>query len=469
MAYAPLNGAALNGRRYPLRPVEAAASGLATAGLSAALTRTTGSRASLPASSTCSGVAVKRRGGAGAVFSTALVVGSSRVIFGGRAAVDGTAATRASVPIGRNVFCALSGVATMLLSVRLAGAQAATASVVAAAATRRKHTSSAAASSAAMAATRRVVQGGLAALAAGGYLDAYGARASLRGYSAVSATATSRVVSLQIVSIVDLVPRGTKRHGTGAAVPLGTCQLTATITVNLNPVVGLYINSAAVIRSRATIRTRATATGVGIISYLYHEATRRARAELPIFGSMTSPAGRVAQAGRAQMYSSAAVYYYGGQAPLRIAGGGVGCLVVATLGLNFIRKRLAGVRLPWLGGAVSTAWVTQGGVAECQALAEGWLRPTLSTTVSPATVGATVAATPTALRRQAAAGVATATLVLYPTQRPMAKANMTGASQVSRAYAFVNYAAPAPSHRTARVAAEQRWVRIPYESRIMRV
>ena len=469
MASAPLNGAALNGRGYTQRPVAASAGFASTGALGPTARRIVGGRSTCVTAGVAqgSGTRVRRSGAVG--LSTSLVAIAApwvrRWAYGG---VSSLAVLAAVVPQGRSASCMFAATASLSLSIQRAAATVAASSSAQAAATRCKYSGVSAASTSVATARPRQVFGAQTVMTGRGFLDPKRGRATLTAQSSVTALAGTRVASVPVTVTSALLPSASRRHGGGVQPMWGYAGLVSSAAVNLNPITGLFIYTASHLRSQTLITTRADAPAIGVVTYLADRVFRGASAQMDSSTAVSCEAQQQCSA-TAELNGDSGVFFLGAEAPVRIAGGSGDIASLAFMELSFIPRRMAESAMVATLEASGESWVTQGAEGEvvspsvltgsawvtCQAQAAGILGLT-------AVAGSCTRQTP-------APGLFGAAMLAPSAIRTVrSTAPMVGVSS-ARAFAFINFATRAPAHRTAYVKASPRGLRIPAETRRMRV
>lgn len=470
MAFAPLNGAALNGRRYTVRPVPASVGAVSAGTLAAVAHRIASGRAPSLTQGTCTlGPVVRLRGGASASFGTSIVaLGAPQAILGGAASSVTTAVLSAVVPRGRSASVAFTAVATLLLSVKAAGATLAATGVLQASPTRRRSGAWSGIATAVASGKPHSVHLGAARFLAQGFFDPGGRRAFLYGQAAMSATALRRVASFPFPAATTvLVARATRRHGSGAAVPLGQSALAGSATVNLRAVSGIFIYTSGRLACTSTVHTKVAASAGSALYPPLGRALRRAAAGLSAAVDVSATSHEIRGSGVA-MDGASEVYFSGYQSPLLIVGLEAQLATSGVLAAGSDRWRTAKAPLAASSEATSYAWVDQAATAELVGAAETVSLVTLLARAEPSIGVSSALGTATAIRAAVGSALGTALVAPSATRRVKSQATLTGVSS-ARGMAFINFATAAPSHRTAYVAASYRGIKIPAASRQMRV
>lgn len=470
MACAPLNGAALNGRRYTVRPVPASVGAVSAGTLAAVAHRIASGRAPSLTQGTCTlGLVVRLRGGASASFGTSIVaLGAPQAILGGAASSVTTAVLSAVVPRGRSASVAFTAVATLLLSVKAAGATLAATGVLQASPTRRRSGAWSGIATAVASGKPHSVHLGAARFLAQGFFDPGGRRAFLYGQAAMSATALRRVASFPFPAATTvLVARATRRHGSGAAVPLSQSTLAGSATVNLRAVSGIFIYASGRLACTSTVHTQVSASAGSALYPPLGLALRRSAVGLSASTNASATSHEIRGSGVA-MDGASEVYFSGYQSPLLIVGLEAQLATSGVLAAGSDRWRTAKAPLAASSEATSYAWVDQAATAELIGAAKTMPRVTLLARAEPAILESSALGMATAIRPAVGSALGTGLVVPFATQIVKSLATLTGVSS-ARGMAFINFATAAPSHRTAYVAASYRGIKIPATSRQMRV
>lgn len=470
MACAPLNGAALNGRRYTVRPVPASVGAVSAGTLAAVAHRIASGRAPSLTQGTCTlGLVVRLRGGASASFGTSIVaLGAPQAILGGAASSVTTAVLSAVVPRGRSASVAFTAVATLLLSVKAAGATLAATGVLQASPTRRRSGAWSGIATAVASGKPHSVHLGAARFLAQGFFDPGGRRAFLYGQAAMSATALRRVASFPFPAATTvLVARATRRHGSGAAVPLSQSTLAGSATVNLRAVSGIFIYASGRLACTSTVHTQVSASAGSALYPPLGRALRRSAVGLSASTNASATSHEIRGSGVA-MDGASEVYFSGYQSPLLIVGLEAQLATSGVLAAGSDRWRTAKAPLAASSEATSYAWVDQAATAELIGAAKTMPRVTLLARAEPAILESSALGMATAIRPAVGSALGTGLVVPFAAQMVKSLATLTGVSSV-RGMAFINFATAAPSHRTAYVAASYRGIKIPATSRQMRV
>ena len=472
MACAPLNGAALNGRRYTVRPVPASVGAVSAGTLAEVAHRIASGRAPSLTQGTCTlGLVVRLRGGASASFGTSIVaLGAPQAILGGAASSVTTAVLSAVVPRGRSASVAFTAVATLLLSVKAAGATLAATGVLQASPTRRRSGAWSGIATAVASGKPHSVHLGAARFLAQGFFDPGGRRAFLYGQAAMSATALRRVASFPFPAATTvLVARATRRHGSGAAVPLSQSTLAGSATVNLRAVSGIFIYASGRLACTSTVHVH-TQVSASAGSALYPPlglALRRSAVGLSASTNASATSHEIRGSGVA-MDGASEVYFSGYQSPLLIVGLEAQLATSGVLAAGSDRWRTAKAPLAASSEATSYAWVDQAATSELVGAAETVSLVTLLARAEPSIGVSSALGTATAIRAAGGAALGTGLVVPFANRWIRSLATLTGVSSV-RGMAFINFATAAPRHRTAYVAASYRGIKIPAASRQMRV
>ena len=470
MACAPLNGAALNGRRYTVRPVPASVGAVSAGTLAEVAHRIASGRAPSLTQGTCTlGLVVRLRGGASASFGTSIVaLGAPQAILGGAAAPVTTAVLSAVVPRGRSASAVFTSVATLLLSVKAAGATLAATGVLQASPTRRRSGAWSGIATAVASGKPHSVHLGAARFLAQGFFDPGGRRAFLYGQAAMSATALRRVASFPFPAATTvLVARATRRHGSGAAVPLSQSTLAGSATVNLRAVSGIFIYASGRLACTSTVHTQVSASAGSALYPPLGLALRRTTAVLSAAAEVSATSHEIRGSGVA-MDGASEVYFSGYQSPLLIVGLEAQLATSGVLAAGSDRWRTAKAPLAASSEATSYAWVDQAATAELVGAAETVSLVTLLARAEPSIGVSSALGTATAIRAAVGSALGTGLVVPFATRMVKSLATLTGVSSV-RGMAFINFATAAPRHRTAYVAASYRGIKIPAASRQMRV
>ena len=470
MVYAPLNGAALNGRRYTVRPIPASAGAVSAGTLAAVARRIASGIAPSLTQGTCTlGPVVRLRGGASASFGTSIVaLGAPQAILGGAASSVTTAVLSAVVPRGRSASVVFTSVATLLLSDKAAEAALAATGVLQASSTRRRSGAWAGIATAGASGKPHSVHLGAARFLAKGFFDPGGRRAFLYGLAAMSATARRQVASFPFpAATTTLAARATRRHGSGAAVPLGQSALAGSATVNLRAVSGIFIYTSGRLACTPTVHTKVAASAGSALYPPLGRALRRTTAVLSAAAEVSATSHEIRGSGVA-MDGASEVYFSGYQSPLLIVGLEAQLATSGVLAAGSDRWRTAKAPLAASSEATSYAWVDQAATAELVGAAETVSLVTLLARAEPSIGVSSALGTATAIRAAVGSALGTGLVVPFANRWIRSLATLTGVSSV-RGMAFINFATAAPRHRTAYVAASYRGIKIPAASRQMRV
>lgn len=470
MVYAPLNGAALNGRRYTVRPVPASVGAVSAGTLAAVAHRIASGRAPSLTQGTCTlGPVVRLRGGASASFGTSIVaLGAPQAILGGAASSVTTAVLSAVVPRGRSASAAFTAVATLLLSVKAAGATLAATGVLQASPTRRRSGAWAGVAAAVTSGRPHSVHLGSARFLGQGFFDPGGRRAFLYGLAAMSATARRQVASFPFpAATATLAARATRRHGSGAAVPLGQSALAGSSTVILRAVSGIFIYASGRLACTSTVHTKVAASAGSALYPPLGRALRRTTAVLSAAVDVSATSHEIRGSGAA-MGGASQVYFSGYQSPLLIVGLEAQLATSGVLAAGSDCWQTVGASFAASSEATSYAWVDQAATAELIGAAETVPLVTLLARAEPAILESSALGTATAIRAAGGAALGAALIAPFAVRRVKSQATLAVVSS-ARGMAFINFATAAPSHRTAYVAASYRGIKIPAASRQMRV